>query len=82
MAYTLDNASSNNTFTEYIINNDSLNNGYFNESVHIRCFAHCLNLSVDSIFNEIKESIDKERDLVKTINNSAIKKSILKSIVE
>ena len=45
MAYTLDNISSNETLTEYIIDKKLLNGGVFDKEVHIRCFGHCLNLA-------------------------------------
>ncbi len=46
MAYTMDNATSGDTFTDHLVNNGVLNNGTFTAEGFIRCFAHCLNLSV------------------------------------
>ena len=75
MAYTLDNIYSNDTLTQYIIENKLLNCGIFDRNGHIRCFGHCLNLAAEEIYSVIKNSIDK-------INNSAIKKANFKTILE
>ena len=49
MAYTLDNIYSNDTLTQYIIDNKFLDGGIFDEDGNIRCFDHCLNLAAEAI---------------------------------
>ena len=75
MAYTLDNISSNETLTEYIIDKKLLNGGVFDKEAHIRCFGHFLNSAAEAFFSVIKALIDKLRTLANKINNSAIKKA-------
>jgi len=81
MAYTMDNATSGDTFTDHLVNNGVLNNGTFTAEGFIRCFAHCLNLSVQRIFVSIESSLSKIRELVMSINRSSIKKQMFKEIV-
>jgi hypothetical protein len=81
MAYTLDNIYSNDTLTQYIIENKLLNCGIFDRNGHIRCFGHCLNLAAEAIYSVIKNSIDKIRTLINKINNS-IKKANFKTFLE
>jgi hypothetical protein len=81
MAYTLDNIYSNDTLTQYIIENKLLNCGIFDKNGHIRCFGHCLNLAAEAIYSVIKNSIDKIRTLINKINNS-IKKANFKTFLE
>ena len=82
MAYTLDNIYSNDTLTQYIIDNKLLNGGIFDKDGHIRCFGHCLNLAAEAIYSVIKNSIEKIRTLINKINNSPIKKAKFKTILE
>jgi hypothetical protein len=65
-----------------LVENDHLNNGSFEADGHIRCFAHSLNLCVQRIYEEMSSSIEKIREVVKSINRSSIKKEIFKDLLE
>lgn len=82
IAFTIDNATSGDTFCRYLIEGDHLNNGSIESDAHIRCFAHSLNLCVQRVYDEMNSSIEKIREIVKSINRSSIKKEMFKELLE
>lgn len=73
---TLDNASNNDTFVENCIENIS----YFNAEMHIRCFAHILNLCSVIFLDEKDERINKLRSIIVELRLSPKKMSFLEQI--
>jgi len=64
MGITLDNASNNNSFIQYL-NLWSINKSFlFNKDSHFRCFAHVINLGVQEALTCLEGSISKVKFVV------------------
>lgn len=67
LAITLDNASNNDSFIDYLDNDDSTS---FKSFHHIRCFAHIVNLSAQVALDVLKNDLIKLRIGIKRIRSS------------
>lgn len=79
IAFTIDNATSGDTFCRYLIEGDHLNNGAIESDAHIRCFAHSLNLCVQRVYDEMNSSIEKYSKLLNQLIGHRLKKKCLKN---
>ena len=78
MGVTLDNASNNTTFMEKLIES----NPFFNETNHFRCFAHVVNLAVQSMLSVKPDQIAILREAIKGIRCSPLKLERLKALCD
>ncbi len=67
LSITLDNASNNNSLIAELSSRSATS---FNDFHHIRCFAHVLNLGVQSALNVLKDELTSLRHLIRKARSS------------